>query len=384
MKFCIVGAGFSGAVIGRCLADAGYTITIIDERDHVGGNSHTKRDPVTGVMIHVYGPHIFHTDNPEVWDFICSYCTMMPYINRVKAISNGRVFSMPINLHTINQFFGTTFSPQEARAFIAAKARADLHPPRNFEEQALYLLGEELYQAFFYGYTRKQWGVEPAALPAEILKRLPVRFTYNDNYFNHSYQGIPKEGYTAIIEKLLTHPNITCHLQTPYEQASLPTCDHIVYTGPIDRYFDYRFGRLGYRTLEFETFRDTGDFQGNAVMNFCDYHIPYTRITEHKHFAPWELDIHQKTICYREFSKECGSTDIPYYPLPIAKEKQRFSQYAELAREQHNVTFLGRMGTYRYLDMDVTIAEALRAGTTILRAIADQQPLPVFVLETAS
>lgn len=381
MKFCIVGAGFSGAVVARSLADAGHAVTMLDERSHLGGNCHTARDSDSGVMLHVYGPHIFHTDNKEVWDYVNHYGEMMPYVNRVKAISAGRVYTLPINLLTINQFFGKTFSPNEAKAFIAGLARKDIADPRNFEEQALSMLGDDIYRAFFYGYTRKQWGVEPTALPASILKRLPVRFNYDDNYFQHKYQGIPKLGYTAIIEKILDAPKIELRLNARFEDIDAAEYHHVFYTGQVDRYFNYRLGRLGYRTLDFEKFSADGDFQGTAVINYCDQDVPYTRITEHKHFAPWEADTFGKSVCYREFSKACGAEDIPYYPIRLVEEKKLLADYVSLANAQKNVTFLGRLGTYRYLDMDVTIAEAMKAADQTQQLLQSGQNIPAFFVD---
>lgn len=380
MRICIVGAGFSGAVLARELAAAGHSIVVLDERAHIAGNCHSERDAETGVMVHVYGPHIFHTDNQEVWDYIRRYTEMMPYVNRVKAVSRGRVYSLPVNLHTINQFFGATMSPAEARAFLQSKARTDILEPANFEEQGLFLLGDELYRAFFHGYTLKQWGVEPAALPAAILRRLPVRFNYDDNYFKHRYQGMPRDGYTEIVRRILDTPGIEVRLNSRFEDLS-EAFDHVFYTGPIDRYFDYRLGALGYRTLDFERFYAEGDYQGTAVMNYCDPEVPYTRITEHKHFAPWEADSFSRTVCYREYSRACGDGDIPYYPVRLAGEKAMLERYVELARTEPGVTFLGRLGTYRYLDMDVTIADALAAARRTLALAQQGERPPAFFVD---
>ncbi len=381
MMFCVVGSGLSGAVVARALAEVGHNVTIFEEREYLAGNCHTQRDLNTGILVHIYGPHIFHTDNKDVWDYVNSFCEMMTYTNRVKAVSGNRIYSLPINLLTINQFFGTMFSPGEAREFISRKARKDIINPCNFEEQALSMLGDELYQAFFYGYTRKQWGVEPATLPASILKRLPLRFNYNDNYFKHNYQGIPKDGYTALIEKILDHQGIDYFLNSKFEDVDASGYEHVFYTGQIDRYFGYSCGRLGYRTLDFEKFYADGDYQGTAVMNYCDQHIPFTRITEHKHFAPWEADAFEKTVCYREFSRECGALDVPYYPIRRVEEKKLLAKYVSLANSQQKVTFIGRQGTYRYLDMDVTIAEALQAAGRTLDLINSKSDIPSFFVD---
>lgn len=379
MNICIAGAGLSGAVMARELALAGHAVTVVDERTHVAGNCHTERDPVTGVLVHAYGPHIFHTDNEEVWTYVNRFAEMQPFVNRVKAVAGGQVYSLPINLHTINQFFRRVMSPAEARAWIAAKARADILSPANFEEQAFALIGEELYRAFFYGYTRKQWGIEPSQLPASILKRLPVRFNYDDNYFMHRYQGMPTLGYTELVRKILDLPGVEVRLGTRFEDFSRDRpFDHVFYTGPIDRYFEHRLGRLPYRTLDFEKFYAEGDYQGNAVINYCDQDIPFTRISEHKHFAPWEAATFEQTVCFREFSRECGLDDIPYYPIRLVQDKAILAQYVDLARAEQGVTFLGRLGTYRYLDMDVTIAEALQAARRSLEIMRAGTALPAF------
>ncbi|TQI79828.1 UDP-galactopyranose mutase [Serratia fonticola] len=374
----IVGAGFSGAVIGRQLAEHGHKVKIIDSRDHIAGNSYDERDVETDVMVHTYGPHIFHTDNELVWNFVNKYTTMMPYVNRVKATVNGQVFSLPINLHTINQFFKKSCSPTEAKALIEEKGDSTITEPLSFEEQALRFVGKELYEAFFKGYTIKQWGMSPAQLPASILKRLPIRFNYDDNYFNHKFQGMPKDGYTKMIAGILEHPNISVLLNTKYQPEMREQYDHLFYSGPLDAFFDFQFGRLGYRTLDFEKFKVQGDFQGCAVMNYCEQEVPYTRITEHKYFSPWEQ--HEGSVCYKEFSRACEENDIPYYPIRQVGEMSLLEKYVALAEQEENITFIGRLGTYRYLDMDVTIAEALKTAQTYLETQEQSNPMPVFTV----
>ena len=358
LRYCCVGAGLSGAVIARELAQRGHKILVIDERPHIAGNCYTQRDPDTGIMVHKYGPHIFHTADERVWQYVNRFCEMMPYVNRVKATVKGQVYSLPVNLHTINQFFGKTMTPAEAAAFVASQARTDIDDPQSFEDQALRFVGQSLYEAFFKGYTRKQWGVEPSALPADILKRLPLRFNYDDNYFNHPHQGMPKDGYTDIVAKILDHENIEVRLNCRYEDLTEPF-EHVFYSGPLDRYFHHDIGRLGYRTLDFEEIRADGDFQGTAVMNYPDEDVPFTRISEHKHFAPWEAASFDKTVAFREYSRLCGEGDIPYYPIRLIDDKKLLEQYQEKAAAEENVTFVGRLGTYQYLDMDVTIGKAL-------------------------
>jgi UDP-galactopyranose mutase len=276
---------------------------------------------------------------------------------------------LPINLLTINQFFGKTLSPREAREFIASIAHTGIEHPQTFEEQALKFVGKELYEAFFEGYTKKQWGLHPSQLPGSVLKRLPLRFNYDDNYFSHPYQGIPKNGYTHIVEKLLDAESIHVHLETMFDRASGAEYDHVFCSGPIDAWFGFCEGRLPYRTLDFETLRGEGDYQGNAVINYCDEEVPWTRISEHKYFAPWEN--HEKTVVYKELSRSCGETDVPYYPIRLVQERAMLDRYISLAKKEGKVTFLGRLGTYRYLDMDVTIKEALEAADVFLGRHAD-------------
>ncbi|WP_250534526.1 UDP-galactopyranose mutase [Caballeronia sp. AZ10_KS36] len=374
----IVGAGFSGAVIARELAEQGFRVTVLESRDHVAGNCHTERDEETGVNVHVHGPHIFHTDNERVWAYIQRYDEMMPYITRVKATTGGAVYGLPINLHTINQFFSKTLSPREAEAFIAEKADKSIDVAVSFEQQALKFLGEELYHAFFRGYPIKQWGLPPSELPASVLKRLPVRFNYDDNYFNHKYQGIPKNGYTHIVEGILKHNNITVQLNTKFSRSDAAASDHVFFSGPLDSWFEHKFGRLGYRTLKFEPIRDVGDYQGCAVMSYPEESVPYTRISEHKHFAPWEQ--HDKTIAFKEYSSLCQPDETPYYPIRLVEEQKILGQYVELAASERNVTFIGRLGTYRYLDMDVTIREALETADLFLKLAREGGEMPPFVV----
>lgn len=371
-----VGAGLTGAVIARQLADAGHFVTVADERDHVAGNCHTMRDPETGILVHAYGPHIFHTDDAEVWAYINRFGRFRPYTHRVKTTSGGHVYTLPMNLHTINQFFKMALSPDAARAFIAAKAVGTADLARNFEEQALALVGPELYEAFFKGYTMKQWGCSPATLPATILQRLPLRYNYDDNYFFHEFQGMPEDGYTPVIEAMLDAPGIEVSLNTHVTPDMVSSFDHVFYSGPLDGWFGQDAGALGYRTLDFERLTHDGDFQGCAVMNFADADVPYTRITEHKHFAPWEK--HDKTIYYKEYSRLCEASDIPYYPIRLAQDKALLSEYIARAKATRGVTFAGRLGTYRYLDMDVTIREALDCAALFLRSLAKGDPMPAF------
>lgn len=363
----IVGAGFSGAVIARVLADAGVASVVIDERDHVAGNCHTARDPRTGIMVHRYGPHIFHTDKPQVWDYVSRFADMAPFILRVKSTVRGQVYSLPINLHTINQFFGRAMNPAEARAFVAAQTRADIAEPASFEEHALRHLGATLYEAFLRGYTRKQWGIEPAALPAAILKRLPLRFDYNDNYFDHPWQAIPRDGYGALVGRILDHPLIELRLKCRFEDVRGERFAHTFYSGGLDRYFGFDIGRLPYRTLDFEASHHPGDYQGTAMMNHPDEDVPFTRVTEHRHFAPWEAPQSPETIVFHEFSRACGAHDTPYYPVNLVAETPLLAAYRARAAQERAVTFVGRLGRYQYLDMDVVIEQALATAGEFLR-----------------
>lgn len=378
-RIAVVGAGFSGAVVARELAQNGFQVTLFDERSHVAGNCHTSRDLETGVMVHVYGPHIFHTNNEKVWNYIRQFDEFMPFVNRVKAVFNDRVYSLPINLLTINTFFGKNLNPIEAQAFLKDLSDLTVDEPVTFEQQALKFVGRELYEAFFKSYTIKQWGMSPTQLPASILKRLPVRFNYDDNYYSSKYQGIPKNGYTYIVENIIRHKNITLHLNSRVDKKQLNDFDHIFYSGPIDAWFNHSEGRLAYRTLKFEAKRFDGDYQGNAVMNYCDMSVPWTRISEHKHFSPWET--HEKTIIYKEYSSECDVTDIPYYPIRQVKEKDLLDKYIKQALQEKKVTFLGRLGTYRYLDMHVTIAEALDVAAKFMECSQKGGDMPVFNID---
>jgi len=382
-KVLCVGAGFSCAVIARKYAEQGHKITVIDSRENVAGNCYSKRDKETDILVHTYGPHIFHTDDKEVWDYVNQWVEFKPYTNRVKTTSQGAVFSLPINLHTINQYFGKTLSPTEAKAFLESQADTSIVDPQTFEEQAMRFVGKDFYEAFFKGYTQKQWGVHPSTLPASILKRLPVRFNYDDNYFNHKYQGMPVNGYTEIVEKILDHENIEVKLNTTFDKTMEVEFDHVFYSGPIDAYFEYQHGRLGYRTLDFKQEVHDGDYQGTAVMNYGDVEVPYTRITEHKYFSPWES--HDKTVIYKEYSRLADEQDIPYYPIRFAGGEgiEQLSQYVELAKSQSKVTFVGRLGTYRYLDMDVTIREAMTVAEKSLQALENGKAVSAFFVEVA-
>lgn len=377
-RYLIVGSGFSGCVLAnRLVNQSECTVEIWEERGHAGGNCHTSRDAETGVMVHHYGPHIFNTDKKHIWDFVNDFGELRPYVHRVKAMSRGKVYPLPVNLLTINQFFNKAFSPAEARQFLDTIADSSITDPKNFEEQAHRFIGKELYEAFFYGYTKKQWGCEPSLLPASILRRIPVRFNYDDNYHPHLYTGIPVDGYSAIMERMINDKRITLRLNTKFEPAAPPAnFTHIFYTGPIDAFFQYKHGRLGYRTVKFEKFVSTGDHQGVAQMNYCDVEVPYTRIAEHKHFTPWEE--HAQTVYFKEYSSETGVKDEPFYPKRLEDDKRILTSYREEAHHLKNISFLGRLATYRYMDMHNVIDEAIDFASLFLKSSREGAPLPVF------
>ncbi|MFH0223148.1 UDP-galactopyranose mutase [Vibrio furnissii] len=361
-KILIVGAGFSGATIARKLAEQNFKVTVIDERKHIAGNCFDERDSKTGINVHVYGPHIFHTDNLNVWDFVNQFGAFKPYITRVKATAKGHVYSLPINLHTINQFYGKALTPNEAKELISNVSDSSIGEPKSFKDQAIKFVGHDLYETFFKGYPKKQWGLDTEEIPASVLKRLPVRFNYDDNYFNHQYQGIPEYGYTSIFENMLMHENIEVILNKEvgynYILEQLDhTYEHVFFTGAVDKLYNYRFGMLQYRTLDFEKFYVEGDYQGCAVMSYCDEDVPYTRITEHKYFAPHEQ--HNDSVCYKEFSRLAEKKDIPYYPVRLTSGDALWEQYETLIKKETKITFVGRLATFRYMDMDVCINEAL-------------------------
>lgn len=372
----IVGAGLTGAVVARELALAGFPVTLVEARSHIAGNCYTYEDQTTGITVHKYGPHIFHTSDEKVWNYVSQFCEMMPYICRVKATTRGGVFSLPINLLTINQFYGLTMSPVEAREFIRRKADGGIIEAKTFEEQALKFVGRDLYEAFFKGYPEKQWGLHPRDLPASVLKRLPLRFNYDDNYFDHAFQGIPRDGYTNMVEKVLNHPLINVSLNTKFDKSMRDAYRHVFFSGPLDSWFDFSLGRLGYRTLDFEQSLHVGDYQGCAVMSYPEAHLPYTRVSEHKHFTPWKS--FDNTLVYHEYSRQAGPADEPYYPIRLANEEILFNQYIEIANKEKNVSFVGRLGTYRYLDMDVIIGEALSAAHRYISSVSEDVNPPVF------
>ena len=382
-NYLVVGAGFSGAVLARELVERlNCRVSVVEARSHVAGICHTERDAVSGVMVHKYGPHIFHTNSLHAWEYINRFGVLRPYVSRVKASTSRGIFQLPINLHMINQFFGKKLDPNGARAFLESLGDKSIGEPRNFEEQALKFVGRELYEAFFHGYTRKQWGCEPSELPASILTRLPIRFNYDDNYYDCTHQGIPELGYTAIVEKILDHPGITLQLATPFHRGMEQGYDRTFYTGPIDAYFEFGLGRLGYRTVTFDRIDFEGDYQGAAVINYTELDPPFTRIHEHKHFAPWEK--HDLTVAFKEFAKETGPEDEAYYPKDLAIDRQLLAEYRWSAGKLRGVSFIGRLGTYRYLDMDVVIEEALNFSSAFVKSRQEGASPPIFPNQEAA
>jgi UDP-galactopyranose mutase len=356
-KILIVGSGFAGAVIARELANADLKVDLIEKKSHVAGNCYTKIDGDSGIMEHVYGPHIFNTDRQMIWEYINKFGEMVPFVNRIKSSVKNRIFSFPINLHTINHFFNKNFGPMQAKQFIESIREKKIKNPKNFEEQALAFIGKDLYKAFFLGYTIKQWGCQPDQLPASILKRIPIRFNYDDNYYNKKYQAIPKYGYTKIIKNILDHRNIHLSLNTNWTGVMLNNYDFIFYSGPIDEFYDYRYGQLGYRTVYWKKKTIIGDYQGCAGINFPDLNVAHTRIYEHKHFTP--LKTFKKSIVFKEYSKETSTKDIPFYPKRLEKDKALFKKYVKLSNKENKIKFIGRLGTYRYLDMEDVIYDSL-------------------------
>ena len=362
----IVGAGFYGATLAeRIAADLGMKVLVIDRRRHIGGNAYSERDPETGIEVHRYGAHLFHTSHEAVWTYLNRFSAFTDYRHKVFTSLRGQAYSMPINLATVCQFFGRRFTPDEARALIAEQAmELGKKTPENFEEKAISLIGRPLYEAFIRGYTAKQWQTAPRDLPEHIITRLPVRYNFDNRYFDDRFEGLPVDGYTAVFERMLSHPNICLQLGVDFFEvrADLKPDLPIIYTGPIDKYFDFCEGDLGWRTLDFdwETVM-TGDFQGTAVMNYADEDIPFTRIIEFRHFNPERNYQRAKSVIAREYSRFATRSAEPYYPIDTLADRKNYQRYKARAAAEKNVHFGGRLGTYRYLDMHQAVAAALTA-----------------------
>ncbi|GAA4635339.1 UDP-galactopyranose mutase [Actinoallomurus vinaceus] len=366
----VAGAGLFGLTIAeRCARDLGLRVLIVERRDHIGGNAYSEAEPATGIEVHRYGAHLFHTSNERVWEYVNRFTAFTDYRHRVFTIFKDRVYPMPINLGTICEYFGRAMSPDEARALIAGQA-AEITDPANLEEKAISLIGRPLYEAFIRGYTAKQWQTDPRELPAEIITRLPVRYTFDNRYFADRYEGLPVDGYAAWLERMADHPRIEVRLGTDFFDLDAAGNVPVVYTGPLDRYFGHREGELGWRTLDFELeVLPTGDFQGTPVMNYADEDVPYTRIHEFRHFHPERDYPGDKTVIMREYSRFAGPGDEPYYPIDTPADRARLNRYRELARAEKGVLFGGRLGTYKYLDMHMAIASALTMYENRLRPL---------------
>ncbi|GLJ61140.1 UDP-galactopyranose mutase [Microbacterium barkeri] len=370
MDLLVVGSGFFGLTIAERAAAAGRKVTVIDRRHHIGGNAYSENEATTGIEVHRYGAHLFHTSNEKVWEYVNRFTTFTNYVHRVYTNHNGVVYPLPVNLGTINQFFQAAYSPDEARALVKEQAgEFDVKTARNFEEKGIALVGRPLFEAFFRDYTAKQWQTDPQKLSGDIISRLPVRYNYDNRYFNDTHEGLPTDGYTAWLERMADHPNIEVKLNVDFFDESQPLNKKalvgqvpIVYTGPVDRYFDDVEGALSWRTLDFEEeVLDIGDFQGTSVMNYPDADVPFTRIHEFKHFHPERADVYptEKTVIMREYSRFAERADEPYYPVNTDEDRARLLAYRELAKGEKDVFFGGRLGTYQYLDMHMAIGSAL-------------------------
>ncbi len=364
----IVGAGFFGATIAhQCATVLGKRVIVVDRRRHAGGNSHSETHAETGIEIHPYGSHIFHTSNELVWNYVKTFSDFTAYKHRVLTRYRDAVFPIPINLRTISQFFNRELSSDDARELIRRQAVPTDREPESFEEKALSLVGRPLYDAFIKGYSQKQWQTPPTELPASIITRIPVRYDNSAHYFSDSYQGLPVHGYSNMFRRMLSHDLIDLRLNIDYFDIKdlIPERTLTVFTGPIDRFFEFKAGRLGWRTVDlaFET-RAVADFQGVAVMNFADADVPYTRIHEFRHLHRERDYQREKTVIAREYSRSTGTTDEPYYPVGTLEDQRRYLAYRDMAKTTSNTIFGGRLGTYRYLDMHQAIAAALKAFAT--------------------
>ena len=365
----VVGSGLFGLTVAeRCANELGLSVLILERRPHIGGNAYSETDPRTGIEVHKYGAHLFHTSNERVWSYVNRFTTFTPYVHHVYTNHDRVVYPMPINLSTINQFFSAAYSPDEARALIAQQA-GELagKDPENLNDKGISLIGRPLYEAFIKEYTGKQWQTDPKDLPASIISRLPVRYTYDNRYFNDTYEGLPVGGYTAWLEKMADSPMIDVHLSTdffdtsqPYHRDALRGRVPVVYTGPVDRYFDYSQGALSWRTIDLEVeYPQTGDFQGTSVMNYPDADVAYTRIIEPRHFHPERDYPRDRTVIMKEYSRFAGEGDDPYYPVNAPQDREMLLVYRDLVAQEEGVFFGGRLGTYQYLDMHMAIGSAL-------------------------
>jgi UDP-galactopyranose mutase len=363
LKYLVVGSGFFGTTIAeRIASQLNQKVLVIDKRNHIGGNCFSETDSETGIEYHRYGTHIFHTSNEKVWNYINQFTDFNGYRHQVLTTFQNKVYQMPINLETINSFYNLSLKPFEVDPFLKAEIGANyVENPANFEEKAISLIGKKLYEAFMKGYSKKQWDVDPQELPADLLNRLPFRKSYDESYYHSKWQGIPEKGYTSIFEKMLSHPNIEVQLNTDFFDIrnSIDANTVVIYSGPIDAYFDYCYGELSWRTLLFEKeIIETDDYQGTSVMNFAEEEIPFTRIHEPKHLHTERNYTKNKTLIFREYSKKDDGQN-PYYPLHDQYNRSLVLKYRALAAEHQNLIIAGRLGDYRYYDMHDTINRAL-------------------------
>ena len=356
----IVGSGFFGATIAeRITTNTSKKVVVIDSRPHLGGNSYSTFHEETQIEYHKYGSHIFHTNNEKVWDYCQKFTKFNDYLHKVLTIHNEKVFSLPINLSTINQFYQSNLSPKEAKVKVESQMDS-AGSATNLEAKAISLIGKDLYEAFIKNYTIKQWQTNPTELPSEIITRLPVRFNYNTNYFDDLYQGIPLDGYTKWIEKMLSKSTVLLNTDFFDFRSQINPMQIVIYTGPIDKYFSYTHGELTWRTLDFDLeVVEVEDFQGTSVMNYSDLDVNFTRIHEFKHLHPEREYSKEKTLIMREFSRFASREDEPYYPVNSASDRGKLTKYREMIKLEKNVYFGGRLGTYQYLDMHMAIASAL-------------------------
>lgn len=365
----VVGSGFFGLTIAERAAADGANVLILEKRDHIGGNAYSYFDESTGIEVHKYGSHLFHTSNKEVWEYVNRFTSFNNYRHHVFTLHKNRAYSLPINLLTMSNLFGRSFTPQEARSFIESEQELNVTSPENLEEKAISLIGRQLYEAFIKGYTAKQWQVDPKELPAEVIARLPVRMNYEARYFNDTWEGLPSNGYVAWLEAMIADQKISTIFNTDFAEVKsfIPSTTPIVYTGPLDRYFNYEYGELSWRTLDLEIEHvDTGDFQGTSVMNYADVDVPFTRIHEFRHLHPERQHTSESTVIMREFSRFAGLDDEPYYPVNRAEDRIALALYRQAAEQENNVIFGGRLGTYQYLDMHMAIASALQTYRNIV------------------
>ena len=369
----VVGSGLFGLTVARQAADAGLSVVVIEKRDHVGGNAYSYFDKETGIEVHKYGSHLFHTSNVRVWDFAKRFTEFTNYRHHVFTKHNNQIFQMPINLGTITQFFRQAMTPKEARLLIEtqSKSMSTKTDITNFEDKAISLIGEPLYEAFIKGYTRKQWDTDPRDLPGEIISRLPVRFNFDNRYFSDEFEGLPKQGYGAWFDAMLNHSNIQVFLEIDFFdlRKHVGAEKRIVYTGPLDKYFDFSQGRLNWRTLDFDfKIIDVEDFQGTSVMNYADETVAYTRVHEFKHLHPERKYPSKKTVIAYEYSRLSKQSDDPYYPVNAAADRNVLKKYRSIAKSEANVFFGGRLGSYQYLDMHMAIASGLSVWENDIRS----------------